>query len=297
MECRSQFKGRLFIVLSAVIYGCMPLGAAVLYAEGVTPASLVLLRNCLSLPLLALLAHRSGGLHISRGALREVALASVVGASLTPVLLFTSYRYLASGTAAVFHYSYPVAVVLGGFLLREKIRRSAVLCTLLCTAGILLLFDGGSVDPLGAAIALASGLAYAAYILLLAHFRHREISGFRMSFYLALICSGCMLVFCLATCQLALPQTARGWLVAFAFSLALSVGAAVLFQQGTFLVGGQHAAILSTLEPITSILMGILLLHETLTPRILLGSALTLLASVLLAVFDGKGAPAPENSA
>ena len=71
----------------------------------------------------------------------------------------------------------------------------------------------------------------------------------------------------------------------------------MLFQQGTFLVGGQHAAILSTLEPITSILMGILLLHETLTPRILLGSALTLLASVLLAVFDGKGAPAPENSA
>lgn len=296
MERRSQFKGRLFIVLSAVIYGCMPLGAAVLYAEGVTPASLVLLRNCLSLPLLALLAHRSGGLHISRGALREVALASVVGTSLTPVLLFTSYRYLASGTAAVFHYSYPVAVVLGGFLLREKIRRSAVLCTLLCTAGILLLFDGGSVDPLGAAIALASGVAYAAYILLLAHFRHREITGFRMSFYLALICSGCMLALCLVTRQLCVPQTARGWAAAFLFSLALSVGAAVLFQQGTFLVGGERAAILSTLEPITSIFVGVLLLHETLTLRIALGSALTLAASALITVFDGRKAPAPGSA-
>ena len=105
MERRTPWLGYLCVILSAVIFGCMPLGAAVLYAEGVTPASLVLLRNCLSLPLLALLAHRSGGLHISRGALREVALASVVGASLTPVLLFTSYRYLASGTAAVFSFT------------------------------------------------------------------------------------------------------------------------------------------------------------------------------------------------
>ena len=297
MNARAQAKGRLYIVLSAMIYGCMPLGASVLYAEGVTPMSLVLLRNALCLPLLALLAHRQGGLRISRGALGEVAVSSAVGACLTPVLLFTSYRYLASGMAAVFHFSYPVVVVLGGFLLHEKIRRSAIFCTLLCTTGILLLFDpSGSVDPLGAAIALASGVAYAAYILLLAHFRHREITGFRMSFYLALICSGCMLALCLVTRQLCVPQTARGWAAAFLFSLALSVGAAVLFQQGTFLVGGERAAILSTLEPITSIFVGVLLLHETLTLRIALGSALTLAASTLITVFDGRKAPAPGSA-
>ncbi len=296
MDRRSQLKGRLFIILSAVIYGCMPLGASALYAEGVTPMSLVLLRNCLSLPLLALLAHRCGGLRISRGALGEVAAASAVGACLTPVLLFTSYRYLASGTAAVFHFSYPVFVVLGGLLLRERARGSAVFCTLLCTLGILLLFDGGgSVDPLGAVIALASGVAYAAYILLLAHFRHREVSGFRMSFYLALICSACMLALCLLTRQLRLPQTARGWCAALLFSLMLSVGAAVLFQQGTFLVGGQRAAIFSTLEPITSIFVGALLLNETLTPRILLGSALTLSASALITVLDSRRSPAPDR--
>ncbi len=298
MDSRAQARGRLFIVLSAVIYGCMPLGANVLYAEGVTPMSLVLLRNCLSLPLLALLAHRAGGLRISRGALGEVALASMVGACLTPVLLFTSYRYLASGMAAVFHFSYPVFVALGGLLLREKLRKSAVFCTLLCTAGILLLFDpGGSVDPFGAAVALASGVAYAVYILQLAHFRHREVSGFRMSFYLALICTLCMLALCLAAHQLALPQTARGWAAAFLFSLALSVGAAVLFQQGTFLVGGQHAAILSTLEPITSIFVGVLLLNEALTPRIALGSALTLAASALITVFDRRDAAASDRAA
>jgi len=289
MDRRSQLKGRLFIILSAVIYGCMPLGASALYTEGVTPMSLVLLRNCLSLPLLALLAHRCGGLRISRGALGEVAAASAVGACLTPVLLFTSYRYLASGMATVFHFAYPVIVVLGGFALREKVQKSALFCALLCSLGIILLIDpSGAADPFGVVLALTSGAAYAVYILLLAHFRHREVSGFRMSFYMASVCAVCTFVLCLATGQLHLPQNAAGWLAAFVFSLTICVGAVVLFQKGTFLIGAQRAAILSTFEPITSIFIGILFLHETLTPRILLGSAITLVAGVFITVGGKK---------
>lgn len=289
MDRRLQRRGCLFIALSAVIFGCMPLGASLLYADGVTPMSLVFLRNFLALPVLALLAHRQGGLSIARGALREVSFAGFVGCCLTPVLLFTSYRYLASGMAATFHFSYPVVVVLGGIALREKVGKRAVFCTLLCTAGILLLFDGGgSISLFGAALALLSGVTYASYILLLAHFRHRKVTGFRLSFYISLVCSLCTLLLCLMTHQFALPQSARGWGVSVVFSLALSVGAVVLFQQGTFLIGGQRAAVLSTLEPITSIFVGVLFLGEMLTLRILFGSALTLLASTLAARSDSS---------
>ena len=63
----------------------------------------------------------------------------------------------------------------------------------------------------------------------------------------------------------------------------------VLFQVGTFRCGAQRAAILSTFEPITSIFVGILFLDESLTPRILLGSALTLLAGVLITMSKEKG--------
>lgn len=297
MDRREQLKGCFFIVLSAVIFGCMPLGASVLYAEGVTPTSLVFLRNILALPALALLARRQGGLSISRGALCEVSFAGFIGCCLTPVLLFTSYRYLASGMATIFHFSYPVVVMLGGILLHEKVGKRAAFCTLLCTCGILLLFEGGgSVSLPGAAFALASGITYAIYILLLAHFRHREITGFRLSFYVSTVCSLCTLLFCLATDQFALPQSLTGWCVSILFSLALSVGAVVLFQQGTFLVGGQRAAILSTFEPITSIFAGVLFLNEILTPRALAGSALTLLAGTLAALSDGKGKNEPSAS-
>lgn len=45
------------------------------------------------------------------------------GCCITPILLFSSYRYLASGMATVFHFAYPVIVVLGGLVLRERVQK------------------------------------------------------------------------------------------------------------------------------------------------------------------------------
>ena len=297
MNRRKQWLGYLCVILSAMIFGCMPLGANFLYAQGVTPMTLVLLRNLLSLPILALLCRKQGGLHISRGALLETGLTGFFGCWLAPILLFSSYRYMASGMATVFHFAYPVIVVLGGFVLRERVQKNALFCALLCSLGIILLIDpGGTVNPLGIVLALTSGVAYAVYILLLAHFRHREVLGFRMTFYMALVSAVCMLLTCLAARQLSLPHSAAGWLAAFAFSLMVCIGAVMLFQKGTFLIGAQRAAILSTFEPITSIFVGILFLNETLTPRILLGSAITLLAGVFITVGGKKGEGAQEET-
>ena len=49
-------KGYIFAILSAVIYGLMPLMASYIYADGVNAMTLVLLRNLLALPVLAILA-------------------------------------------------------------------------------------------------------------------------------------------------------------------------------------------------------------------------------------------------
>jgi drug/metabolite transporter (DMT)-like permease len=182
-----------------------------------------------------------------------------------------------------------ILTVLGGLVLRERVRKKALFCAVLCSLGILLLIDpSGAVDPLGVALALTSGVTYAVYILLLAHFRHREVMGFRMTFYMALISAVCMFFLCLFSHQLCLPQTLAGWLAALAFSLMICIGAVMLFQKGTFLIGAQRAAILSTFEPITSIFVGILFLNETLTPRILLGSAITLVAGVFITLGGKK---------
>lgn len=289
MKHTKKQKGYFFIIASAFIFGCMPLGAKLIYSEGVNSLSLVFWRNCLAVPVLAFLAKSQGhSLRIGRNALLEISIIAIMGCCITPVLLFASYNYLASGTATIFHFIYPAMVVLGGILfLREKIRKNILLCVLICTVGICLFYNPGEpIDLRGSALALSSGVTYAAYILLLSVSRHKEISSFKFSFYITVICSAVMLLFCLFSGQLMFPVTLKGWALCLVFSLSLCVGAVVLFQQGTFLIGGQRAAILSTVEPITSIFVGVLIFQEAISIRTAIGSLLVILASILIAVFD-----------
>ena len=61
-----------------------------------------------------------------------------------------------------------------------------------------------------------------------------------------------------------------------------------MFQQGTFYIGGAKAAILSTLEPITSLFVGMLVFGEAIGAQTAVGSALVILASILIARADMK---------
>ncbi|MBQ3133576.1 MAG: EamA family transporter [Clostridia bacterium] len=282
-----KIKGYTSILLSAAIYGFMPLVAKFLYAEGVNPLSLIFLRNALALPVLAILALATDRtLKVSPKALPSISGIALVGYCLTPLLLFPSYQYIDSGTATVFHFIYPSVVLVAAFIKNRRIDRQSLLCVLLCALGVGLFYTPGKpLDWRGAALALLSGVAYAVYILLLSAFKHK-VPAFTLSFYISLVCSVVMLIVCLATGQLALPTSLGGWLLALLFALMLNVGAAVLFQQGTLIIGGQLASILSTAEPIVSMIVGVLAFREALTAQTAIGAVLVVAASILIVALD-----------
>lgn len=80
MNRKQIMNGYLAVLLSAVIFGCMPLMVKQIYADGVNSLSVVFLRNVLSLPAAALLALRQNkSLKINPKALPTVALIGVMG--------------------------------------------------------------------------------------------------------------------------------------------------------------------------------------------------------------------------
>lgn len=282
-------KGYVFTILSAVIYGCMPLMAKYIYAEGVNPLSLVFFRNVFSLVPLALLAYRQRGtLKIPKKLLPTISLIAFLGCSITPVLLFSSYRFIPSGTATVFHFAYPAIVVLAEILfLRKKHHYSSLVSVVLCVIGIGLFYEPQqSLNFSGSALALLSAVTFASYVVILSHFDSSKVSGFLFCFHLTLISSVILFVVCLVTKSFTLPATALGWGLCILFSLLVTTGAVVLFQQGVFLIGGERASVLSTIEPITSVLIGFLVFSEALSFRVLMGTLLVVCASVLTALHD-----------
>ena len=68
----------------------------------------------------------------------------------------------------------------------------------------------------------------------------------------------------------------------------VNVIAVAMFQRGTMIIGGQQASVLSALEPATSVFVGVLIFHEVMTLRIASGSALVILAGILIVVFNNK---------
>lgn len=290
----NYLKGCTYIILSAVIFGCMPLMAKSIYAQGVNAISLVLLRNVLALPVLYLLLRaKKIDVRPTKRMAKRVVLLGLYGSVLTPALLFYSYNYISSGMATTLHFVYPVFVLLGcAVFYHDKIGPVKGLCVLFCSIGMVLFYTPGeSAQFFGTALAIVSGVAYAAYIVYLDKSGLGQESPFKIGFGMAAVCTLLLGTGVTLTGNLALPTSLFAWALCFFFAMVIMVGAVVLFQMGTAIVGPQRAAILSTFEPITGILVGIVAFKEPFGLKTAFGSVLIIAAVVMLTVFDKK-APA-----
>lgn len=294
MRKNKLFLGYILVIASAMLYGSMPLLSRLIYLEGVTPFSLVFLRNVISIPMLALAATISGkSLKINPHALPSIGGIATIGCCITPLLLYISYTDMDTGVATVFHFIYPaVVMVLSLIFLKSKFKFINLASLVLCLLGICIIFIFHSSDAqigiLGSATALFSGVTYAIYIVGLSIFRYKEISGFVFNFYGASFCVGVSLIICICSGNLRFPASASGWLLCVLFALICNVGAVVLFQSGTRLIGGERAAILSAFEPITGVIAGIAFLDEEGGWSTVVGTALVVTSCILITLFDAK---------
>ena len=284
-----ELKGSVYAVISAIIFGCMPIVAKYLYAEGCNPVSLVVYRYSLALPVLLILAlreqgkdererkaagepsKRDSGMRITMSQLRQFIILST-GFSLTPILLFSSYNYISSGSATTIHFSYPVLVILASvFIFKEKATWTAN-----GAAGILL--------------ALASGVTYTFYMMYFERSTLKFMKPFKTNFYMSLVSAVMVFVLSLATGTFVLFHSIRGWAAAFGFSFMLIVVACVLFQLGIAMTGAQKTAILSTFEPLTSIVLGVVCFGEAVGIKTGIGVAFILASVISITLFGRKNA-------
>ncbi len=289
----STAKGTLAVILSAILFGLMPIAAKFIYANGSNSFTLTLHRFFFSIPFLWLVM-RIKGERIpvpSQKDLRRLLLVAL-GNIATPVLLYLSYDHISTGLATTLHFVYPVLVISGGVLFyRDKADRIRVICTILCLSGILSFYTpGGSSGTLGILIALSSGFTFAFYILLLDHGVLQHFTPLQVGFYFGIIGSIGLLILNLSLNTLRMDLTFVGWAASIIFSFGTSGIAVVLFQYGVKLVGGQNTSLLSTFEPLTSVVVGILFMNERFTFQSGLGILLILSAIFILGLSDRRKA-------
>lgn len=285
-------KGSLMMIASAILFGSMPLFVKTIYLGGANAISVVFYRNFLALPVLFLLMIKTcpKELRLHKEEIPKFLWVSFIGASLTPLLMYMSYNYIDSSMSTTLHYINPVIVFLIlRIFYKEKINKIKALCLAACSLGILLFYTpGAKANLLGIALALASGVTFASYIVYLDKGGLSKMNPFRFSFYNALFCSFQLLFYAVATNSFTYKLTPKAWVLATVFSLGLTVGAVILFQQGVRRVGPQNTALLSTFEPLTSIFWGVLIFKEVFTFKTFLGTVLILSSALLLTIYEMK---------
>ena len=275
MNSPSESRGTAMVIASAVLFGLMPLLTKIAYAGGCGTCTVVFGRFAFGAAASALAAALGGHrlFDLSARELRRLLVLSALYAA-TPVLLYGSYRHIGTGLATTLHFTYPVTVMLLDIrLFHARADRRFVLC--LCGPG-----EGGG--PRGAALAALSGVSYAVYILLLGKSGLRRVPVTVITFWLSLFSAGEIGLLSALTGSLTVPQGPAAWAAVAGLGVLSTTLAVALFQAGVFLCGEVKASLLSTFEPLTGTVLGVLVFHEAVTPRSLAGAGLILLSVVLL---------------
>ena len=284
--------GSLYVILSAVLFGTMPLLAKIAYAHGSNAYTVAFSRFLLGSAMLGIVILLLPGCSVKVGGRRLLELFKLsMSYALMPILLYSSYNYIDSGMATTLHFTYPVAVMLILVIFcKKKLERKQIICAALCLAGMALLSSPDSHPNVpGILLAVGSGIVYAVYIVLLGKSTAGELHPLTLAFWLALFSAAEIGAAALVTGNLVFTLDGIGWATEAGMALFTTVFALVLFQKGLFLCGEVKASLLSTFEPLTGILIGVVAFQEILTPSKAMGITGVLAAAVLLVLPVERG--------
>lgn len=285
-------KGIGATLIAAVYFGFVPLLMKTVYAGGGNSFTAAFLRFALSLPLLFIFCKVKGvDLRISREELKHFLIITVFGYAGTTLLVFNAYNYIPTGMATTIHFLYPTFTVAGLMIFyKEKISGTKLLCVALCLIGILLFYDGnGGGSMIGILLALCSSMTYAFYTIFLGKSEVlKDIEPAKRLLYMHSIGTVMMLVIGLISGNLTFSMTPLSWgVMALNANLTTFIGA-MFYQIGVKYVGSESTAMLSTFEPITSIVIGVLVYDEAMTIRIATGCLAIIAATLIIARTESK---------
>lgn len=287
----SKFKGFIFAATAAAAYGTNPAFAIPLYADGMNPVSVLLFRYGLCLPiLLVMIAVRGQSISLKWNEIAPTAILGVLMA-ISSLTLFESYNYMNSGVASTLLFVYPVLVaIIMTFVYHEKFKLSTVICLLIMAWGLLLMMRSGmgvALSLWGCILVFLSALTYALYLVMTnINKTVQSIPTLRFLFWQFLF--GCMVFLAdiILGQPIVLPSQHWMWINLLALALLPTVVSLGLTTKAIHLIGSTPTAIFGALEPLTAVLLSVLILGQSMTLREMIGAVLIMIATTVVVAAD-----------
>jgi drug/metabolite transporter (DMT)-like permease len=273
--------GILLIAISAASFGTLAIFGRYAYTDGMDTFTVLFIRfgsSAVFMTVVLLLRKK----HFPRGQI----LAQLVGMGALgyvgqSFMYMTAIKYASSGLVALLLYLYPMFVfILSVMILHEKVTSVKVISLALAVVGAALTVDPNGGQLIGALMAIAAALIYSVYIIVGTGVM-KHVTAIQSS---TIIFASAGMVYGMLTFANGahFPASNSGWLAMLGMIVFSTIIPVVTFLAGLERIGPTNAAMLSTLEPVVTVLLAAWLFGERLMPIVLVGGGLILLAVILL---------------
>lgn len=282
-----KIKGYLLAALAATAYGTNPAFAVPLYGQGMNPNTVLLFRYLMGIPFLAIiLAVRGVPFRLKKSQIGPTAVLGILMA-LSSFSLFESYKHMNSGIASTLLFVYPIMVaVMMIFFFKEKFKLSVALCLLIMTGGLALLMHpqgGDTISVFGCVLVMVSALTYALYIIFVnVSADINTIPTTKLLFYVLGWGSLVYVIMIPIGNEVTLPADPTDWLNLLALAIIPTVISLSCTTMAIQLIGSTPTAILGALEPVSAVVLSVVVLGQSVTPCDLLGGLLIIIATTIV---------------
>lgn len=294
MSLASNRAGLLFATLGAIGFSFKAIFVKLAYRHGVDAETLLALRMGLSLPFFVVMglvadaraAHRLDG----RDWLWMAAL-GFSGYYLSSYLDFLGLRYITAALERLILFLYPTLVILlSALFLAKPIGRRTLAALALCYCGIGLAVGhdlhiaGEARDvAIGGALVFASALSYALYLM-----GNGQVVGRLGAMRVTAFATSVACVLCIAQFFVLRPVSAldlpwQVYALGAAMALMSTVAPVWLVSEAIRRLGAGPVSLMGTLGPVVTIVLGWLLLDESLGVAQLAGAALVIAGVLVMA--------------
>lgn len=284
----NKFKGFLYGIVASSTFGLLPLFTLPVMGEGLTTFSILSYRMLFASILVAVLM-LIGRVSFATN-LKELRWFAVLGFLYygSAALLFQAYGGMASGLATTLHFMYPVSVtVIMALVYKQRPSLVTICAIILSLVGVALLClresSTGVSSLLSVFLVLLSGVCYAVYLVLVSTVKRiNQQNSQKLTFYV-LMFSGAF--FMLSTLQggglQIIPSASAGINLLLMATLPTLLSNLALVRSVKN-IGSTLTSVLGAMEPLTAIIVGILVFDESLRGLMVVGIILILVSVSLI---------------
>ncbi|WP_084574278.1 DMT family transporter [Sporomusa malonica] len=291
IELKQQHTGALLVAASAAGFATLAIFIKFAYAAGANIITILAGRFVIAAICLALILRMRGiSLAIDRNLMKQLFFMGGIGYGAMSLLFASSLKHLPASLAAMLLYTYPALVsVLSFGLGDEQYTWQKGLALAICFSGLFLVlgvsFD--NLSMLGLVFGLGAAFVYSVYIVV----GNRFLKNVNPMVTTTYVCASAAAIFILVgtvTGTLILNLSLQGWLAIIGIALLPTIIGIMGFFAGMIHIGATNASIISTLEPVMTVLLSVALLNEKITPLQVGGGVLILGGILILQLWAGK---------